>query len=82
MTIREVCGNNYGETFEIVRTTRSHGLGSPGWAVHAFAPTCVHCECRIGELGLEADGIFFCCVNCAKHYGVQAWKNRMPCASA
>jgi hypothetical protein len=38
-------------------------------AIHALAPTCAHCGCRIIGHGVEADGRMFCCANCAKQEG-------------
>lgn len=69
MATREVCGNGYDKSFEIVRLGRSMVFDNLERGIHALAPTCAHCECHIIGHGLEADGRFFCCANCAKHYG-------------
>ncbi len=40
-------------------------------ALHAMAPTCAHCACRIIGHGVEApDGRWFCCAHCAGMAGV------------
>jgi hypothetical protein len=42
-------------------------------AMHAMAPTCGHCGCRIVGHGVEAaDGRYFCCAHCAETAGVPA----------
>ncbi len=82
MATCEVCGNDYDKSFEIVRAGRSHVFDSFECAIHALAPTCAHCECRIIGHGLEAGELFFCCATCAKHYGVQGLKDRASHASA
>ena len=46
-------------------------------AIHAIAPTCAHCQCRIIGHGIEGDGQFFCCANCAKHMGVTGAQDRV-----
>ena len=44
-----------------------HGSsGSSQGAIHALAPTCAHCPCRIIGHGIEARGAFYCCAHCAK----------------
>jgi hypothetical protein len=35
-------------------------------AIHAFAPHCAHCDCRIIGHGLERGGAIFCCEHCAR----------------
>jgi hypothetical protein len=40
-------------------------------ALHAMAPTCAHCGCRIVGHGVEAPGgRCFCCAHCAEAAGV------------
>lgn len=44
-------------------------------ALHAMAPTCAHCACRIIGHGVEApDGRWFCCAHCAEMAGVPGHK--------
>ena len=72
----EVCGNDYDKSFEILRAGKSHIFDSFECAIHALAPTCKHCACRIIGHGMEAQGEFFCCAYCAKHAGAPQMKDR------
>ena len=72
----EVCGNDYDKSFEIIQAGTSHVFDSFECAIHALAPTCEHCECRIIGHGMEAGGRYFCCANCAKQSGVPDLKDR------
>jgi hypothetical protein len=76
MAICEVCGNDYDKSFSVIQDGRAHIFDSFECAIHALAPTCAHCECRIIGHGLEAAGRFFCCANCAQLYGVHGLKDR------
>ena len=66
----EVCGNDYDKAFQIVRSGRTHTFDSFECAIHALAPTCAHCGCRILGHGMEANGTFYCCAHCAGRAGV------------
>jgi hypothetical protein len=55
----EVCGNDYDKSFEILRAGKSHIFDSFECAIHALAPTCKHCGCRIIGHGMEAQGGIF-----------------------
>jgi hypothetical protein len=68
----EVCGNDYDKTFEVTQQGRTHTFDSFECAIHAMAPTCAHCGCRIVGHGVEVDGRMFCCAHCARHGGVAA----------
>src|SRR5262245_44716690 len=70
MNACEVCGNQYDKTFE-VKTARgeSHVFDCFECAIHALAPECSHCGCRIVGHGMEAEGEFYCCAHCAGHRG-------------
>jgi len=67
----EVCGNDYATTMEIAYRGERHVFDSFECAVHALAPRCQHCGCRIIGHGVEADGQLFCCAHCARMAGVQ-----------
>src|SRR5689334_10962563 len=62
----EVCGNDYDKPLEIVVNGISHYFDSFECAIHALAPKCEHCGCRIIGHGVEAAGSIFCCAHCAK----------------
>ena len=72
----EVCGNDYDKAFQVTLAGRTHTFDSFECAVHAVAPTCEHCGCRIIGHGVEADGRMFCCANCAKQAGIQQLTDR------
>jgi hypothetical protein len=45
-------------------------------AIHALAPACAHCGCKVIGHGLERDGVVFCCASCAEHAGVAGLVDR------
>jgi Rieske Fe-S protein len=63
----DTCGNEYDKTFTITRGEESGTFDSFECAVHAMAPTCSHCGCRILGHGVEVNGTMFCCAHCARH---------------
>jgi hypothetical protein len=63
----ELCGNESNRTYEIVMNEESHIFDSFECAIHALAPACVHCGCRILGHGYEAQGQLYCCEHCASH---------------
>jgi hypothetical protein len=73
----EVCGNIYDKAFEVVMAGQSHVFDSFECAIHALAPTCDHCGCKIIGHGVEANGSFYCCAHCAKHEGVRGVDDRV-----
>ena len=77
MAICEVCKNDYDKAFQVVSEGKSHTFDSFECAIHALAPTCAHCSCRIIGHGSEADGRIFCCANCARHAGVPGLDDRI-----
>jgi hypothetical protein len=72
----EVCGNEYDKTFEVSRNGESHTFDSFECAIHAMAPECAHCGCRIIGHGVESNGSIFCCANCAREVGATALQDR------
>ena len=76
MPICEVCGNDYDKAFDVVRDGESHTFDSFECAIHALAPTCEHCGCRVIGHGVEAGGRVFCCANCAELAGVAGLTDR------
>ena len=73
----EVCGNDYDKTIEIVVNGVSHYYDCFECAIHALAPQCAHCDCRIIGHGLESGGEFFCCAHCASEKGVVGMHDRV-----
>jgi hypothetical protein len=72
----EVCGNDYDKTFEVRRGDETHVFDSFECAIHALAPTCEQCSCRVIGHGVESDGRIFCCASCATMSGVQGLADR------
>jgi hypothetical protein len=74
----EVCGNEYDKAFQVsMPGGDSHTFDSFECAIHALAPRCEHCDCRVIGHGVEADGRIFCCAHCAEHAGVTALRDRV-----
>jgi len=66
----EVCGNEYHRVLRIrLDDDQEHVFDSFECAIHALAPTCAHCGCRIIGHGVEAGGQIMCCASCARHVG-------------
>ena len=76
MATCEVCGNEYDKTFEVRRGGETHIFDSFECAIHALAPVCQHCGCRVIGHGVEAEGRIFCCANCAGQAGVAGLADR------
>ena len=77
MATCEVCGNDYDKSFEVRVATESHVFDSFECAIHALAPACAHCGCRIIGHGVESTGRFYCCARCAKLSGVSGARDRI-----
>ena len=76
MATCEVCHNEYDKTFEEVMAGKTHVFDSFACAIHALAPTCMHCGCRIIGHGVQAGDQLFCCAHCAEHEGETALQDR------
>jgi len=76
MATCEVCGNDYDKSFEVTRGGEAHTFDSFECAIHALAPACEHCGCKIVGHGVEANGRIFCCAHCAHHAGVEGVSDR------
>jgi hypothetical protein len=67
----DVCGNDYDKAFTI-DGPRGHGTYDCfECAIHALAPVCTHCGCRIIGHGAEHGGRYYCCAHCAREAGVR-----------
>lgn len=77
MATCEVCGNEYDKALEIKSDGEAHVFDSFECAIHALAPTCDHCSCRIVGHGVEANGSMFCCAHCAHASGVEGVADRV-----
>jgi phage terminase large subunit GpA-like protein len=72
----EVCGNDYDRAFTLTQDGSSHTFDSFECAIHAMAPSCAHCGCRIMGHGMESNGEFYCCAQCAHHTGATSMTDR------
>ena len=72
----EMCGNDYDKSFQIVMNRTTHTFDCFECAIHALAPSCQHCGCRIVGHGVEAEGMFYCCHHCAEEVGVAGFRDR------
>jgi nitrite reductase/ring-hydroxylating ferredoxin subunit len=71
MAVCEVCGNDYDKAIAVVvEDGERHVFDSFECAIHALAPICEHCGCRIVGHGVEAGDSVFCCAHCAEAVGV------------
>ncbi len=74
----ETCGNEYDKAFRVALADgREATFDTFECAIHALAPTCEHCGCRVIGHGVEADGRIFCCAHCAQESGVEGVADRV-----
>jgi nitrite reductase/ring-hydroxylating ferredoxin subunit len=76
MAVCDVCGNDYDKAFQVSMPGRSGTFDSFECAIHALAPRCEHCDCRIVGHGVEQDDRIFCCAHCAGHSGATELRDR------
>jgi hypothetical protein len=76
MATCDVCGNEYDRPLEITQAGRTGVYDSFECAIHALAPTCAHCGCRIIGHGVQAEDAIYCCAHCAHEEGVTALSDR------
>jgi hypothetical protein len=73
----DVCGNDYDKAFTVTTADQEERVfDSFECAIHALAPECAHCGCKVVGHGVEKDGTVFCCVHCAEHAGVAGLRDR------
>jgi hypothetical protein len=75
------CGNDYDKSFEVKKDGKTYTFDSFECAVHALAPPCEHCGCRILGHGVEDDGSIFCCASCAREMGRAGVRDRAGAGS-
>lgn len=76
MATCEVCGNDYDKSFQVSKQGEEHVFDSFECAIHALAPSCDHCGCKIIGHGVEAEGALYCCAHCARESGSQELRDR------
>ena len=72
----DVCGNDYDKAFTVTMGGKSQTFDAFECAIHALAPTCAHCKCKVVGHGVESNGAVYCCAHCAKSAGVAGLKDR------
>lgn len=72
----EVCGNDYDGAFEVVMKGKHHTFDSFECAIHALAPRCASCGCRIIGHGVQKQDDIYCCAACAGKAGVADLRDR------
>ena len=71
----DTCGNDYNRSFEIVMRGKTYTFDCFECAIHALAPTCTRCGCRVIGHGVEAGTDVYCCVHCASIDGVKGLRD-------
>ncbi|MEN2745716.1 hypothetical protein [Sinomonas halotolerans] len=77
MATCDMCGNDYDKAFTLTQGEKSGTFDSFECAIHAFAPSCGHCGCRILGHGVESGQGMYCCAHCAEASGVQGLTDRV-----
>lgn len=77
MATCEVCGNDYDKSFEVRIAERTHVFDSFECAIHALAPICSHCACKVVGHGIESKDAYYCCAHCASQEGVEGARDRL-----
>jgi hypothetical protein len=72
----EVCGNGYDKAFDVIVAGKTHVFDCFECAIHALAPRCAHCDCRVVGHGVEVNDTLFCCAHCARTQGHQQLRDR------
>ncbi len=68
----ETCGNEYDKCFQVTQNGKAHTFDCFECAIEKLAPRCAQCRCHIIGHGVEAEGVVYCCANCAERAGVHA----------
>ena len=61
-----VCGNHYDKSFTVSRNGEELDFDCFECAIHAMAPTCSHCGCKVIGHAVEHDAKIYCCEHCAR----------------
>jgi hypothetical protein len=71
-----VCHNEYDKAMVVKIGADSHVFDCFECAIHALAPPCSRCGCRVIGHGAEKDGRMFCGARCAVEEGVHGLEDR------
>ena len=77
MATCHVCGNDYDKAFQITMSGKTLTFDSFECAIHALAPVCAHCKCKVIGHGVEAGAAMYCCAHCARKSGVKGVDDRV-----
>jgi hypothetical protein len=76
MAACDVCGNEYDKAITVTKGDRTGTFDCFECAIHALAPECTHCGCRIIGHGVEQDDEVYCCAHCARYEGARSLRDR------
>ena len=62
----DVCGNEYENCFTLSQSGETYVFDCFECAIHAVAPTCAHCGCKIVGHGVSRDDEVFCGAHCTR----------------
>lgn len=66
MAVCDTCGHDDDAAFTITRGGKTATFDSFECAIHAMAPRCARCGCRILGHGERNEEDLFCCAHCAR----------------
>ncbi len=72
----DTCGNDYDKSFELRTEERTYTFDCFECAIHALAPVCRNCGCRILGHGVEEHGAIYCSASCARELGKTDLRDR------
>jgi hypothetical protein len=73
----DVCGNDYDRAFQVTMEGKTQTFDSFECAIHACAPACAHCACKVIGHGVQAGQQIYCCAHCAKEAGSPEVRDRL-----
>jgi hypothetical protein len=62
----DVCGNQYEACFAVWMAGEKHVFDCFECAIHALAPTCAQCGCKVVGHGVSRADEIFCCQHCLR----------------
>jgi hypothetical protein len=71
MALCATCGNEYDRCLEVRLDGHTLPFDCFECAIHALAPVCRSCGCRIIGHGVQADERLFCSAHCARQLGIR-----------
>jgi len=69
MTACATCGNEYDDTFKVVKDGAEYDFDCFECAIEKLAPRCAQCGVRVIGHGVQSGGTVYCCAHCAKRGG-------------